>query len=254
MKRTTSILAFMVVAALLFASCTKEGDFGNVQIGIKAVETDLKSGRADLVGLADAGSINAGSLVLDKFLINIKEIEFEFYKPYPGFVGPHNCECESDGECQIEFDGPFLIDIASSQALTGVLLGSFELPSALYDEIELDISPSRNDSNELIAGRSVYIAGTIDGQPFEMWTNKKAELEIEFPGRKGVDITKDDASRWIRISLSRIRSNLAAMDLSSAVDGNGNGIIEIGHNDQDGNNALSATLFNAFRGSFDIDD
>ncbi|HOF22267.1 MAG TPA: hypothetical protein PLO24_13505 [Bacteroidales bacterium] len=253
------------MAVLLFSSCTKENDMANVQVKFRTVQSSAKIARGEMSSLPEteytSGSSLSGtgypsgaSFVPDKFLINIKEIEFEFEKPYPGFTGPHNCECEKDGECEIEFEGPFLIDIASSEAMTGLLLGRFPLPSAVYEEIELDIAPSRNRNNKQINGRSVFISGTYQGKPIELWTNSKAELEIEFPGKRAVDLTQPNADMWIRIHLDRIIANLSAMDFSSAVDGNGNGIIEIGHDDQDGNNALSATLFNSFRGSFELDD
>ena len=254
MKRITSFLCLSAMAVLLFPSCDKEDDMANIQVSIKVLQSSEKAVPNDIPPLPEAKSATAKSFVLDKFLINIKEIEFEFEKPYPGFTGPPNCECEKDGECEIEFEGPFLIDIASPEALTGLLLGSFPLPSAVYEEIELDIGPSRDRNNRLIAGRSIFISGTIDGKPIELWTNSKAELEIEFPRKRAVDLTQPNADMWIKINLRKIISNLEAMDFSSAADGNGNGIIEIGHDDQDGNNALSTALFNSFRGCFELDD
>lgn len=254
--RKIGFLSIILVTMSLIFSCSKESELTtNLQLGIKTTLKQLTASGDGLKTSPYAKTIKGEPLVLDKFLINISEIEFEFEKPYAGFTGPYNCECEDeDNECEIKFKGSYIIDIASPEALTGLLLGNFPLPSAIYDEIELDITPSRNNNNVLINGRSVYISGQIGEKPFQLWTNSQAELEIEFPGRKKIDLTKEDASLWIKISLDKILANLESIDLSSAVDGNGNGIIEIGHDDPDGNNALATLIFNSFKGSFELDD
>lgn len=254
MKKITTFFSLFIMAVLLLSACQKENELTNVKVSLRAINSQKKAAGDNILISSEKKSLLSAPFVADKFLINIKEIEFEFEKPYRGFIGPHNCECESDGECEIEFEGPFLVDIASPEALTGLLLGNFPLPSAIYKEIKLDIAPSRSRNNTLISGRSIYISGTIDGKPVELWTNSKAELEIEFPRRKAIDLSQHNANMWININLRKIISNLAEMDFSSAVDGNGNGIIEIGHDDTDGNNLLANELFNSFRGCFELDD
>ncbi len=259
MKKIFISLSFAVMTVSLLVSCSKENEMTtNLQLGIKTTQKQLTLAIAAMPEAIDAKSSKGMSLVLDKFLINIREIEFGFEKPHSGFKGSHNCECDNkdkeDHECEITFEGPFLIDIVSPEALTGLLLGNFPLPSAFYDEIELDIAPSGDMGNKLIGGRSVYVSGKIGEKPFQLWTNFQAELEIEFPGKKNINLSRDDASLWIKISLDRILSNLATMDLSNSADGNGNGIIEIGHDDKDGNNALAVKLFNSFNGCFEMDD
>jgi hypothetical protein len=59
---------------------------------------------------------------------------------------------------------------------------------------------------------------------------------------------------FIDISVDKIRTNLEAMNFGTAVYGNNNGIIEIGHNDPDGNSALAHSILNALTGCFDLDD
>lgn len=255
MKKIIVSFGLLIMLILFLSACQKENDLANVKVSIRTIQSQKKVASSGILSSSEKKSSVSASFVLDKFLINIKEIEFEFERPYPGFIGPPNCECEHDGECEIEFEGPFLVDIASPEALSGLLLGNFPLPSAIYEEIKLDIAPSRGrNNNDLIAGRSIYISGTFNELPIELWTNSKAELEIEFPKRKAIDLTQHNASMWININLDKIISNLEEMDFSSAVDGNGNGIIEIGHDDPDGNNVLATKLFNSFKGSFELDD
>ena len=55
----------------------------------------------------------------------------------------------------------------------------------------------------------------------------------------------------ININMDEVLSNV---DLTTAVDGNGNGIIEIGPDDTDGNNALAEQLNDEMDDATDMDD
>ena len=58
----------------------------------------------------------------------------------------------------------------------------------------------------------------------------------------------------MEVSLEKVKSYLQAMNLSSAPDRDGDGCIEIGNDDQDGNQALSGSLIYAIAGCFNLDD
>ena len=44
-------------------------------------------------------------------------------------------------------------------------------------------------------------------------------------------LTGDNIRFYVNISLDKFKANLGSMPLGTAVDGNGDGIIQIGHND-----------------------
>ncbi len=261
MKKITVLLVIAGVMVLLLASCQKESNRTNVQLNIRSSETLIKSASSDIQTVIKSSSAALSAIVIEEFLINIREVEFELDESFSGFDGSYESSDDDNDEFDdddiyddIEFEGPYLIDIMSQDVLDGMVLDNFSLPYATFDEIELDIAPSHDLDNAKMAGHSIFVAGTIDGMPFELWTNKEEEIEIEFDDDQAVSLTQEDIKFYINISLDKIKSNLGAMNLGAAADGNNNGIIEIGHDDPDGNHELASSLLNAFAGCFDLDD
>jgi hypothetical protein len=205
--------------------------------------------------------------------MNIKDIEFEFADCNGAVNNTDDCSCDDDrkstgdaDECNCNDDndscsysdiyteGPYLIDILSPEVLNGKVLDSYSLPNGNIEEIDFDLAPYHRTDNEKMSGRSIYIAGTIDGNKFELWTNKVKEVEIEFPDHKAVNLTGDNIRLYIDISIGKIISNLQAMNLDAAVDGNNNGYIEIGPDDPDGNQAIAHSLLDVLSDCFDLDN
>jgi hypothetical protein len=279
MKRITALLSVAVIAVIFLSSCQKESVNSNTQLILKATNsTALKSASAGIS--TDTKSALAGTdiVVLDTFLINIKDIKFEFDESNAG-IRPDSCndDCNDDrnddGECDdksgdcpcnedcndstytnIQAEGPYLINVLSPDVLNGMVLDNFSIPNAIYDEIEFDLAPYQLTDNEKMSGRSIYLAGTINGMRFELWTNKVKEIEIEFHDQSAVNLTGETIKLYIDISLEKIKANLEAMNLGTAVDGNNNGFIEIGYNDPDGNQTLARSILNAITGCFDLDN
>lgn len=252
MKKTTALLSIIGIVSFLMFSCQKESDSSNAELIIK-------TSAAPLLKSAVA---SASTIVIDTFYINIKDIEFEFEEGYAGSYGTDDDidddDCsdndKDDSYDDLEAEGPYLIDIMSPEALNGLVLDSYSIPNAVYDEIEFELACYHLTDNNKMQGRSAYLAGTINGNRFKLWTDKVKEFEIEFPDQSAVSLTGDNMKLYIDISLEKIKSNLEATNLGAAVDGNNNGYIEIGHDDTDGNHSLSGSLLNAISGCFDLDD
>lgn len=276
MKR---ILIFLILAALavfILPSCQKAGDRSTTDLIIKVSNSAaLFSGSAG--GLLPSKSVTGvlDSIVLDTFLINIEDIKFEIAERDTGNIEKDDCtsnndeddctcndksgycSCDDDPDCDtydcIEADGPYLINILSQEAFKGLVLDSYSIPNAIYDEVEFELSSYHQSDNLIMKDRSIYMAGTINGVRFQFWTNLSSDIEIEFSHQNPVSLTGDNVQLYIDISLAKIQANLKTLNLTSATDGNKNGCIEIGNNDTDGNNLLSRSLLKAITGCFDLD-
>jgi hypothetical protein len=260
MKRIAALLSIIGIVTFLLPSCQKIIDKSNAQLIIKATKsTSLKSASEGMYSVSKSVSAGLTSIVLDTFFINIEDIKFEFDESNPGNKNDgcsDDCNDDSD-DCaykDIKAEGPYLLNLMSPEVLNGMVLDSYSIPNAIYDEIEFNLASYHLTDNQKMTGRSVYIAGTIDGKRFRSWTNIDKEVEIEFHDQSAVSLTDEKIRFYIDISLEKVKANLEAINLGSAVDGNNNGYIEIGHNDPDGNQALSASLIHAITGCFDLDD
>ena len=104
-------------------------------------------------------------------------------------------------------------------------------------------------------GNSVFASGTINGTPFTFWHATDEEFEIDFE-----DVNKDIALRGqplqvvINFNLGLLFDAASGVDISKAVDGDEDGTIEIGPNDEDGNDWLADILKDALEDATDLID
>jgi hypothetical protein len=92
-----------------------------------------------------------------------------------GFDDPNNFFDDDE----ITIYGPFLVDLMSPEAFDGINLGNVFIPNAVYEEIEVDIDISKDQSVPEIYNKSVYITGTIDETPFVFWYDDDFDFEID---------------------------------------------------------------------------
>ncbi|GAO29401.1 DUF4382 domain-containing protein [Geofilum rubicundum] len=231
MKALNVFKAVIVLAITVFLiSCEKEDDNLKNQTAIKfeANSQALKS--------AQLKSASAAEVAIESFKINIEEIEIEFNDDDPMFL--------SDSVAtDYELEGPFEVDLMmDGSALETTVVNNVELPSAAYDEIEFEFRESEN-AISMMYGKSILVEGTIDGTPFIFWSDEEMEVEIEF--EELVDL--DEASRAVLTVSFDIASlfnpAMGGIDISSAMDANENGIIEIYPESPDGNSDLAEMVW-----------
>ena len=225
MKTTNLIKAIFIVSMVaLISSCSKDDNGNKTAIKFKATNsTNQKAGLA-------------GGVALKSFLINISEIEFEFDDNDPMFA-------TDSFATDYELKGPFEIDLMKDgKVVEEIIASNVNLPVAAYDEIEFEFDKNKNEKSVMF-GKTVIITGTINGKSFTFWTDEEMELEIEFD--KPI-LLKDASSAMLTVSFDvNALFNPAAggIDISSATDGNGDGIIDINPKDEDGNSKLAKAIY-----------
>ncbi|WP_340063217.1 hypothetical protein [Ascidiimonas aurantiaca] len=248
MRLKNLLSGFLTFLTLLFGvSCSNDdGDS----------ETPDGSGRVNITAKATySGSTSRSSfarnenVVLTQFLVNIEEIEFEIDDDL--WDNDDDDAWDDDGyydfDDDIELVGPFELDLLSGEVtLTNVII-----PNGVYEEIEFEFDYSENASSELYE-KTILIKGTIDGVPFEFWHRFEEEVEVDFEDSEE-NIVVNDNNNTIVITFD-LNMVLNDIDLSAAVDGNADGLIEISPNDEDGNNALANSLKNKIKEYTDLLD
>ena len=232
MKTANLFKTVMIISLIaLLSSCSKDKDDAKNKTGIKFQSTwsapksgDLKSTLADRVAL-------------ESFKINIAEIEIEFDDDDPLFYDDHHYATE------YEFKGPFEIElIRDGNPFEVIILNDVELPAAAYDEIEFEFDKNKNPNSPMY-GKTMIIKGHIDGIPFIFWSDKEIEMEIEFDELVYVN---DAHNALLTVSFdlgALLNPALGGLDITSAKDRNGDGLIEIYKNDPDGNSDLANSIW-----------
>ncbi|MGG6230450.1 hypothetical protein [Tenacibaculum sp. SDUM215027] len=221
----TVLLLSATSLMLLGTSCTSE-DGNNENLRIKASSNNTFN-QSKLA----SKNVNNAEVTISEFKLNITEIELEFDDEF--YETTDDNFIDSDDE--IELRGPFELDL-----LTGITnITSLELPKANYEEIEFEFDKNTDESSDLF-NKTVVVKGTINAIPFIFWHDFEEEIEVDFEN-KVTDIVVSESLTEVTINFD-LNAILSQVDLSSAIDGNEDGTIEISPQDADGNNDLAELL------------
>jgi hypothetical protein len=125
------------------------------------------------------------------------------------------------------------------------------IPNGTYEEVEFKLHKSTNSASSMF-NKSIEITGTINGTPFIFWHTIDEDFEIDYEdNNQNLVISNNSYDLVFNFDLNQM---LSLVDLSGAVDGDGDGLIEIGPNDTDGNQALANQIANSIEDSCDLDD
>lgn len=260
-KIVAVVIALFAIAAF---SCTKE-DLSKTSVNI-IVKSDL-SGLSSLKSTAvndatgadefTASELTASVVTFGSFLINIDEIEFELeddLDDYGDEFDDNGDEFDDDAD-EFKIKGPILVDLLSDEAGNGLVIAAGNLPNGNYEEIEVELDKYTGDPANKLYGHTLLIEGQIDGQEMKIWYDGDHDLEIDFPdASENFTLSGAEIDLYIDFQLNKMLDNLNTIDLSGLKDGNDNGIIEIGPDDTDGNNAYAHYFIEALLMSFELDD
>jgi len=228
MKLNTNykILSFAIVF-LTIVACTKEDNTANLVIKASANYTKSKAGS------------NLAQVELSKFMVNIEKIELEYDDDQFENDGENSDQHEDLYE-DAEFYGPFELDLLGSTS--EIRITDAAVPFDTFEEIEFDMAKGRVDGSEMF-GKSILAEGSIDGTPFIFWHDTDDEFEVDYPNaNQDLTITGNGEGIVINFNLDRVFGVTSSIDLSSATDGNNDGLIEIYPGDPDGNSQLAHSI------------
>ncbi len=237
MKNLKKLFGALFLAVSITA-CTKDEEVVSEKKGLvllNAKATFNKAGRFQE---------KANSISVTSFLVNLKEIEFEF--------DDNNDDNDDDATSDFGFDddvkliGPFELNLLNNP----VSITTAELPKGVYEEIEFKLDKNENSSSPMF-NKSIEIKGTINGKPFVYWDNEDEEFEVDYEDKNvNISIENNNLNLNLNFDLNKVFSNT---NLTSAKDGDGDGVIEIGPNDQDGNSNIADDIDDKLEEFADLD-
>ena len=241
MKKLKLVLGIIALITFL-VSCSSDNGSQNV-MKISAKATYNPSAR-----LSSSATQSTG-VVLTSFKINIKEIEFKVAESENGGDngdgdgevndgngnGDDNHDGMYDGGDEAGLTGPWELDLLNQTTpITTVTIAN-----GTYEEVKFKLNKSLVSTSPLY-NKTVEIRGTINGTPFVFWHDFEQEFEIDYHDTAtNLVVSNSSFDLVFNIDLNQV---LSEVNLNAAVDGDGDGIIEIGPDDTDGNNALAQQL------------
>jgi len=237
-KLSISILALL---ALVTSSCTNDSTSeGNVTLKASAVSS---TGKTSLAARTTAVS----TVVISDFKINIGKIKFE--------TDMEDVMHSTDPMYEdVKLNGPFLLDLLDPNLMLSQFITSLNVPNARYEEIEFKFEKSTLVGE--MNGKTYLIKGTINGKPFTIWSDKDAELELDFEDHnKDFTINNNDMSLHIKIHLDAVMARLTTLaNQGLLLDTDGDGVIEITTGSDDSHNDIGDLIKDLLENETDLDD
>jgi len=243
MKNLKKFIGILVLV-IMMVSCSSDNSSSGGTLRIKAKATYLNpTGRV------------ASDIVITSFKVNIRKIEFEVAEG-SGNGSDDDANGDSDGDNndgvyngddEAELNGPWELDLLNQTAPVTTV----SVPNGTYEEVEFKLSPSLVTTSPIYQ-KTVEIRGTINGTPFVFWHNFDEDFSIDYEdASQNLVIANGTYDLVFNFDLNQV---LSQVDLNSAVDGDGDGVIEIGPDDTDGNNALATQLNDHIEDGCDMED
>jgi len=248
MKKLKSLLCIITLLVMFLSSCSTDNSQNSNKLTVSAKATYTNS-----AGRLSDGTINSSVIEITSFKINIKEIEFKLAELEDSDDDDNDNDGDDDNDGYFDFDdeiglqGPWELDLLNqTNPLTTV-----SIANGTYEEVEFKLNKSTVTTSQLY-NKTIEIRGLIDGVPFIFTHDFEKEFSIDYEdNNQSLIINNNSYDLVLNFDLNQW---LSTIDLSTAVDGNGDGTIEISPNDPDGNNNLANQLNEDLEGSCEIDD
>jgi hypothetical protein len=234
MKSIKSVLVLFLAIGL--ASCSKESDEGKIQLRVQALRSSANSAKS--VTMTGKGNEN---VIFTDFKISIRDVIFKN-------DDDPNSSLDTD---EIQFRGPYQIDLLDGADALTQTIGSAVVPDGLYKELRFKFHKDEDlPATDDLFDKSIFIEGTIDGTPFVFWHDTSENLDV---GRStGVQVAQGLVNFTLTFDIDQFLNSFNEIDLSLATDNNQDGIIEIYPNDGDGNQDIADSLKENIKATADI--
>jgi len=221
MNRFWVIIALMLV----FTACSKDEESGKVSLSIKGKNETLKSKAVT-------------GLVITDFRLSFRDVEFK--------------KDESDlSGGEFNFSGPYDVDLMDEGGALTQTIGTVEIEDGTYKVLRFKLHKSTDrDVTDVLYDKSVFMAGTINGVPFEFWHDTSENFDFEYVN--GIEVVGNTAKVAVQFNMDQFLSSVVAINLSDAVDQDEDGVIEINPDNEDGNSDLADDLKVNIKAAADI--
>jgi hypothetical protein len=119
------------------------------------------------------------------------------------------------------------------------VIGEGRTPDGTYTEITFDLHQNTTaPEGDFARGKSLYIIGEINNTPARIWFEAEESLRATAQSAQGYQI-EGNTDLWLYFNMDQLFANT---NFSAAQDLNGDGIIDIGPNNVDGNGTLHTSL------------
>ena len=179
--------------------------------GLQAMWRNLRRAAGFSEAYAIASGTDGGGNVLDltDFQVAIEKIKFK---------SEDEDSAALDDDADVEFEGPYAVDLLDAAAPLAQALGDVEVPAGVYDGIRFVMHKSSElAATEPLFDRSIYIAGTFTpgggtATPFVMWHDTGENFDLS--GTNGFQVTEGQTGNDLIVDF-KLQSLFTGINLST---------------------------------------
>lgn len=203
-----------VIVLSVLASCNKDDETTGI------INLSFKSSKQVKKSMPDA------TVTITDFRLSIRDVYFK------------KDDDMEDDTSNIHFQGPYDVDLLDNTDVLTQTIGSIEVENGTYKTIRFKLHKSKDvDASSPLYDRSVYVAGNIDGVPFEFWHDTSENFDIE--SSSGFVVSGNTLDISVNFSIDAFLNSVHQIDFSIAQDTDGDGIIEINPDNDDDNGDIA---------------
>lgn len=233
-KKVKLLLVGAILVSLSSCSDDDPAAFGTVNLKLQSTISNL--------GGIPGGRIAASDVIISDFRIAIRDVGLKFDNSGQG---------STDTTTNIIFNGPYQLDLLDGTEPLIQSIGEVEVPNGVYSKLRFVFHKSEElPAQDKLFDRSIFISGTIKSIPFEMWHDTSENFDVA--ESTGFTINGNYLNIIVNFNVDQFINAIHEVDLSNAIDGNGDGMIEINTNDNDGNKELVDLIKDNIKASADL--
>ena len=214
--KNLKLLLGLIGLFIATASCANDSDTQNNTMRVFAKGT--YTNQAARLGMP------SNVIIINSFQANIRQLTFNYSQMDNNY-----------GNNSINVLGKWELDLLNRT----IPLTTMNLPNGVYGNAELRLIKCMESSSPMYH-KTVEIRGTVDDQPFIFWHDFERILTLDYEDdTEDLVVNNQSLNVVLDFNLNKL---FDLVDISTAVDGDGDGVIEIGPNDSDGNNEIFQQL------------
>lgn len=239
MKKTILNLLLPLAIVVTLGSCNNDDDNltpGESQITLKGTAHQGSSGSAN-------ARVSVGGYSITHFQVGIQNLDMSYAAAADIKAGVNigNLTLKSNANAGLGTAASqpkthnFILDSKQEASVIGEGL----TPNGNYTEVTFRLFKNNTAAaDNFLNGKSLYIMGSVNAKPVRVWMTAEEPIRATAAAANGYEINTN-ADLMIRFNLNSLFAN---MNLATAIDGNNDGIIDIGPNNVDGNGLLHTKI------------
>ncbi|WP_186755751.1 hypothetical protein [Echinicola salinicaeni] len=244
MNNSTKNISKWVTAlslGLMMMACSEDDETPKEGYSQVTLKSTAKSGSSSS---SDISRMNVGAMSVTSFQVGTKEVEMKYVSKAEINAGISI----GNGTILTNLGAELGSEVAQEKSLSLIadgksrveVIGEGETPNGNYTEVIFKLYQHSEGNASEMENKSMLVMGEIEDKPTKVWLSAEKELRAVAESSQGYEV-EGNTDMTVVFDMEAI---FEGVNLSTAMDGNSDGTVEIGPGNVDGNSVLYGQVEN----------